>query len=74
MYYWVVVAVMALYGLACLIFAVIEPPAWLGSFFRVPAIFVFLPDRHVVPVGRAFVGLCSLGVAAFLVTRFLAVP
>jgi hypothetical protein len=69
---WVLIAFMALYGLLCFLFAAVEPPSAIQSLFRVPAIFVFLPDRLVVPIGRVFVGICSIGVAVFIATRFIA--
>ncbi|MBN2192890.1 MAG: hypothetical protein JW751_08740 [Polyangiaceae bacterium] len=70
---WVVVAGFVLYGLSCLVFALVDPPRILSYLYRVPAVFVFLPDRLAMPVGRAFVGICSLGVAAFMVVRVLSV-
>jgi hypothetical protein len=69
---WVFVAILAIYGLLCLVFAAVAPPASLRSLFPIPSIFVFLPDRYIVPVGRVFVGLSSLGVAAVMVKLFLA--
>ena len=69
---WVFVAILAVYGLLCLVFAVVAPPASVRSLFPIPSIFVFLPDRYIVPVGRAFVGLSILGVAAFMAKLFLA--
>jgi hypothetical protein len=71
---WVLVAILALYGLCCLLFAVVVPPAGVRSLFPIPSIFVFLPERWMVPIGRVFVGLCSLGVAAFIAQQFLSVP
>ena len=71
---WVFVAILAVYGLLCLVFAAVEPPASVRSLFPIPSIFVFLPDRTIVPVGRVFVGLSSLGVAAFTAKLFLAAP
>jgi hypothetical protein len=44
------------------------------SLFPIPSIFVALPDRLIVPIGRVFVGLCSLGVAAFIAKQFLDAP
>ena len=69
---WVFVAILAVYGLFCLVFAAVQPPAAIRSWFPIPSIFVFLPDRLLVPVGRVFVGLCTLGVAAFITRQFLA--
>jgi hypothetical protein len=71
---WVFIAIVATYGLLCLVFAVVRPPPSVNSFFPIPSIFVFLPDRLIVPIGRAFVGLCALGVAAFIAQQFLAAP
>jgi hypothetical protein len=70
---WVFVAFVALYGLLSFIFAFVEPPGPLRSSFRVPAIFVFLPDRLVMPAGRVFVGICSLFVAGYLAIKVLPV-
>jgi hypothetical protein len=69
---WVFVAILAVYGLLCLVFAAVEPPRSVRSLF--PIIFVALPDRLIVPIGRVFVGLCSLGVAAFIAKQFLDAP
>jgi hypothetical protein len=65
--------IMTVYGIASLIFAFVEPPSRLGSLFRVPALFVFLPDRWIVPVGRVFIGLGSLGLVAFVAVKVLSV-
>ncbi|MBC7173556.1 MAG: hypothetical protein H5U40_14040 [Polyangiaceae bacterium] len=59
-------ALMFIYGLLCFIFAFVEPPDAVRGLFKVPAIFVFLPDRWVMPAGRIFVGLCSWFVTFFL--------
>lgn len=71
---WVFVAILAVYGLLCLVFAAVEPPRSVRSLFPIPSIFVALPDRLIVPIGRVFVGLCSLGVAAFIAKQFLDAP
>ena len=68
---WVLVGILAVYGLFCLVFAVVAPPASVRSLFPIPSIFVSLPDRYIVPVGRVFVGLTLLGVAAFMAKIFL---
>jgi hypothetical protein len=68
---WVLVGILAVYGLLCLVFAVVSPPASVRSLFPIPSIFVFLPDRYIVLVGRVFVGLSVLGVAAFMAKLFL---
>jgi hypothetical protein len=63
---WLVVVFMAVYGLTSLLFAFVEPPGFLSSWYKVPAVFVFLPDRWVMPAGRAFVGIvCLIGAAIF---------
>jgi hypothetical protein len=59
-------AIMVVYGLACIAFAFVDPPRGIEHFFRVPAIFVFLPERFVRPAGRIFTGLVCLGFAAWL--------
>lgn len=46
-----------LYGIAYLAFAFREPPAALATFFRVPSIFVFVPDESRMKYGRVTVGL-----------------
>ena len=69
---WVLIAILVVYGIFSLVFAFVRPPERVQSWFPVPAIFVFLPDRLIVPVGRSFVALCSLGVAGFIVKTFLA--
>jgi hypothetical protein len=51
---------LVVYGTFCFVFAFVEPPDAFRSLFRSPRIFVFLPDRLVIPVGRVFVGVRSL--------------
>lgn len=63
---WVFFGMMILYGLLSILFAFVRPPAGLDHFFKVPAIFAFLPDHLVMPVGRIFVGLLCIGVMVFL--------
>jgi hypothetical protein len=70
---FVFVGLMAIYGLLCFVFAFVEPPSLLRSSFRVPSIFVFLPDRLIMPAGRVFVGICSLFVAGYLAIKVLPV-
>jgi len=60
------ILIMGVYGLAMIVFAFVKPPSFLENIFRVPAIFVFLPDKLVLPVGRIFVGICCFGVLFFL--------
>jgi hypothetical protein len=69
---WVLFGFIIVYGILCIVFAFLEPPSALRSLFKVPSIFVFLPDRLVMPVGRVFVGLCALFVAGFLFMKFSA--
>ena len=71
---WVIFGLMAVYGVLCILFAFLEPPSALRSMFKVPSIFVFLPDRLVMPVGRVFVGLSALFVAGFFLFKFSALP
>ncbi|HMA92476.1 MAG TPA: hypothetical protein VKP30_07305 [Polyangiaceae bacterium] len=35
------------------------------------AIFVFLPERLVMPVGRVVLGVATIGVGIFIATKFL---
>jgi hypothetical protein len=71
---WVFLALMSVYGISCLLFAFVQPPEALRSMFKVPAIFVFLPDRWVMPVGRVVLGLGSLALVAFIAIKVLGVP
>jgi hypothetical protein len=68
---WVLLVILLVYGVAYIAFAFRQPPEFLSHWFKVPAIFVFLPDRLVMPVGRVCLGVGSLGVAVFIATRFL---
>jgi len=70
---WIFLALMSVYGVLCVLFAFVQPPEALRSLFKVPAIFVFLPDRWVMPVGRVFVGLSSLALVAFVAVKVLLV-
>ena len=60
---------MTLVGLFYVVFAFVEPPNMIRGLFRVPAIFVFLPDRWVVPAGRLVVGVLILVGMAVLSIR-----
>jgi hypothetical protein len=53
------------YGALYVVFAFKEPPAAIQSFFKVPSIFIFLPDRHVLRAGRITLG------ALFILTPFI---
>jgi hypothetical protein len=68
---WVFLVFMVVYGLTSLLFAFVEPPEFLRSMYKVPAIFVFLPDRWVMPAGRVFVGLVCLVGAIFFALRVI---
>jgi|WetSurMetagenome_2_1015567.scaffolds.fasta_scaffold14207_4 hypothetical protein len=68
---WVFIAIMAVYGALCILFAFRKPPEAVEHFFKVPGIFAFLPGRWVMPAGRIFVGLCCFALCAFIVTRFV---
>lgn len=61
-----------IYGVFCVIFAFKEPPSFLSSAFKIPAIMAFLPDRLVVPVGRIVVALCAFIAAGVMIVRALA--
>ena len=65
---WTIVVILAVFGVLNLVFAFVPPPMAVKGLFRVPVIFVFLPDRLILPVGRVFNGLiCIVGAAAFAV-------
>jgi hypothetical protein len=63
---WVFFAIMCVYGVFSILFAFKRPPEALDHFFKVPSIFVFLPERWVMPAGRIFVGLLCFAVSIFL--------
>ena len=63
---WILVIIAVVMGLTYIVFAFVEPPEYLRGFFRVPAIFLILPEKYVMPVGRIFAGLLMLGFAVFL--------
>ncbi|GEM_PF-1108031 len=66
--------IMGVYSLLSIVFAFVNPPSFLNSIFKVPGIFVFLPDNLVMPVGRIFVGLVGIGLIVFLVIRLSGIP
>ena len=70
---WLFLGLMTVYAVLCFVFAFVEPPDRFRSLFKVPAIFIFLPDRLVAPVGRVFVGLCSLFLVGFIAVKVLGV-
>jgi len=63
------IALFVIYGVGYIVFAFVQPPGFLSSFFRVPSYFSLLPDRLIAPIGRSFVGLVILGVTGFAVIR-----
>jgi len=54
---WALVGILAVWSVLNLLFAFVPPPMAVKGLFRVPVIFVFLPDRLILPVGRVFNGL-----------------
>jgi len=54
------------YGALALLFAFVPPPGLVSGLFKVPRIFIFLPDRWIVPVGRVFMGVTFLGFAGWM--------
>jgi hypothetical protein len=64
---------MSVYGISCFLFAFVQPPEGLRNLFKVPAIFAFLPDRWIVPVGRVVLGLGSLALVAFIAIKVLGI-
>jgi hypothetical protein len=67
---WAFAAIFTIYGLCSIAFAFRDPPEPVRSLFRVPAIFIFLPDRLMIPAGRLFLGVSSLALVGYLVTLF----
>lgn len=63
---WVFFAIMAVYGALSILFAFVRPPEGVSHFFKVPAVFAFLPEKWVMPAGRVFVGLLCIAVCVFL--------
>ncbi len=70
---WVFFGILAVYGLLSIVFAFIEPPEAISRMFKVPSIFVFLPDRYVMPVGRVFVGICCFVAVGVLYVKLASV-
>jgi hypothetical protein len=66
--------IMSVYGLLSCIFAFVEPPRGIAGFFKVPAIFVFLPERYVVPAGRLFMGILCFALVGFFAVKLSGVP
>lgn len=63
----ILLCTMGLWSVGSIIFAFKEPPESLRHFFKVPAIFIFLPDRFVMPAGRLFMGLSGCVLTGWLV-------
>jgi len=68
---WIFIAVMGTWSFLNFLFVFKEPPASVRHFFRVPALFVFLPEKWVMPAGRLFAGLAGTGLTIFLAYRLL---
>ena len=68
---WGICVLLVVWGLAYLVFAFIEQPSFLASYFKVPAILVFLPGRWIVPAGRLVLGVLILIGAGVLASRLL---
>ena len=72
---WLLLGVLAVYGVASIVFVVRRSASHvLSSFFPVPAIFVFLPDRYIRPAGRVFAGLVTICLGVFLFVRLSSDP
>jgi hypothetical protein len=67
---WLLPAIMAVFGILYCVFAVVRPPSFVGSFFKVPSLFMVLPDRLVVPVGRMAIGVLILVGAIIFAIKF----
>ncbi|MBN1499486.1 MAG: hypothetical protein JW982_05000 [Spirochaetes bacterium] len=65
--------ILGVYSILSIIFAFVTPPKFIDRIFTVPGIFVFLPQKYVMPVGRIFVGVAGLGLIAFLAVGILKV-
>lgn len=66
--------IMGLYSVLSIALAFVQLSSFLNSIFKVPGMFIFLPDNLVIQVGRVFVGLAGIGLIAFLVTRLSGIP
>lgn len=71
---WPFLGIMGAYGILSCVFAFVEPPRGVSGLFKVPSIFVFLPDRYVMRAGRLFMGVLCLGLVAFFAVKLSAVP
>ncbi len=60
-----------LYGTTYLAFAFRDPPAVLERWFRVPSLFVFLPDAHRMRIGRLTVGMLYILTPLWVASRVL---
>ncbi len=68
---WGIVVLLVVWGLAYLVFAFVDPPGVLATYFKIPAILVFLPDRWAVTVGRLLLGVLILIGAGVFASRLL---
>ena len=48
-----------------ILFAFKNPPKAIEHFFKIPAIFVFLPEKMQVPAGRIAAGILIIGFTAY---------
>ena len=67
----VLASLFALYGVTYIAFAFREPPAALARLFRVPSVFVFLPDAHRMRIGRLAVGMLYILTPAWVAYRVM---
>jgi len=70
---WVFFGIITIYGILSCVFAFVEPPPAISRIFKVPSIFVFLPDKLVMPAGRLFVGICCFITVGVLYVKLAAV-
>lgn len=56
-------------GLLYVVFAFFEPPAWVARWFEVPSLFVIMPQRYGLRIGRILCGLLLIGGMIVLATR-----
>lgn len=61
-------AIMVLIGVFYVLFAAVRPPEWISHWFKIPAIFVFLPERLVRPIGSSLTGFLLIAIGMYLAT------
>lgn len=59
------------FGALYIVFAYREPPRAIDHFFRIPAVFIFLPEHSRVRLGRITVGAVLFLGGAVMVVRQL---